>query len=42
MDFNIEETFEVFIAVAILTVAITMVISASLLREGIQKKTDFF
>ena len=29
MDFNIEETFEVFIAVAILTVAIIMVISAS-------------
>ena len=32
MDFNIEETFEVFIAVAILTVAIIMVISASLLN----------
>ena len=29
MDFNIEETFEVFMAVAILTVAIVMVISAS-------------
>ena len=28
MDFNIEETFEVFMAVAILTVAIFMVISA--------------
>ena len=29
MDFNIGETFEVFMAVAILTVAIVMVISAS-------------
>ena len=29
MDFNIEETFEVFMAVAILSVAIVMVISAS-------------
>ena len=29
MDFNIEETFEVFMAVVILTVAIVMVISAS-------------
>ena len=28
MDFNIEETFEVFMAVAILSVAIVMVISA--------------
>ena len=29
MDFNIEETFEVFMAVAILSVAIVMVMSAS-------------